>query len=160
MEANKHNLYYAWLVVLPAILAYEQLPTERIAEIWESVKAFNAGHTWLSPSEIHRAEALTGLPVPYKGAWTKEIRTAADLKSIRRKTQKNAIYIALASISLGLLHGQFYEKDELRRIFFHVALTLAEMEAGVTTFEMLSEHLMDHGISLSAAPPPVSGIAE
>ena len=73
----------------------------------------------------------------------KQIKSPVELEAFKKKVHWVAIRTALAVICLGLEStGQFTE-EELRKVFFNVDLSLAEVESGRTSYEEIERGLLN-----------------
>ena len=87
-------------------------------------------------------------PEPYPNLEIAQIRSEADVASFRRKVRKEAIFLALCSLSLALDKSACLSKNLLQKTFLNISLSLAEIDGGYMTFEKLNENLCNHGIHL------------
>ena len=114
-EASSGNLYYAWLLVLHAMLEYEaETPEERR-------RLLNAANQTTIQENIRdwrlmEAAKLMGREQPYPTLGFREARSKAELAAYMRKARQNALHTALASICLGLDDTGQIDRTRLRRI--------------------------------------------
>ncbi len=62
--------------------------------------------------------------------------------------RKIAIHTALCVLCLGLERSGMLTLGELRRVFFDVDLTMAELDAAITSYGDLEKRLLAHGVQL------------
>ena len=74
------------------------------------------------------------------------IRTKGDLLTVKRKLKEDALHSALCIICLGLEKTKQFSHEELRRLFFNVSLTMAEIESGITSYDRISKQLQEKHI--------------
>ena len=150
-EASVNSLYYAWLLVLPVLLENEGMGINQVADIWDSANNYaidpsNRGEALIS--NMAHAETLMGYPAPYKGLVVSDIKTKGELESFKRKLHRKAVYSALSVICLGMDSLGAFSTDDLQRIFLNANISLAEIEAGCTTYEQMSSQIEKNGIIL------------
>ena len=63
------------------------------------------------------------------------IKSPVQLEAFKKKVYRVAIHTALCVLCLGLEH-QLPDVD-LKRLFLNVSLTMAEIDAGITTYDSL-----------------------
>ena len=91
---------------------------------------------------MKRAEAIMGIPTSTHLS-IEQIKSPVELEAFKKKVHWVAIRTALEVICLGLEStGQFTE-EELRRLFFNVDLSLAEVESGRTSYEAIERELLN-----------------
>ena len=135
-RANSGNSVYAWLLVLHTMLYQEARSQDEVRQAWDA--ADNAPtHEALKPSDIRRAEAITGMTIPYPNLEAQPIRSKGDAIAFQKKARERALHLALFSISLGLADTKVYDAMQLKRIFSNVELTLAEIESGHNSYSRL-----------------------
>ena len=135
-QASSGNSVYAWLLVLHTMIYHEAKSTDEVRQAWDAADTAPF-HEVLTPSEIRRAEAITGLTIPYPNLEIQPIRSKGEAIAFQRKAREKALYLALFSISLGLESAMFYDETQLRRIFSNVELTLAEIDSGHSSYSRL-----------------------
>ena len=137
-RASAGNSVYAWLLVLHTMLYQEAQSPGEVRQAWDAADAAPTRGV-LKPSEMRRAEAITGLALPYPNLEAQPIRSKGDAIVFQKKARERALCLALFSISLGLADTKLYDETQLRRIFSNVDLTLAEIENGQNSYSRLME---------------------
>ena len=151
-EASVGNMYYAWLLVIPTLMEQESVSRERIQELWDIANDYIEYPQTIGSNVgavTKEIEAIIGLPVPYPMIDFSKVRTEGDLDALKRKLKKNALHAALCIIALAMKSTKLYSSEDLRRIFFNVDLTMAEISSGATSYERLLETVRSYGIELS-----------
>ena len=150
-EATKDDLYHAWLLVFSALIEQEQIPRNEFSALTESVNQYihkpplvGAG----KENNNRRAEKLMGMPCPYSNLNLRNIKSQVELDSFKQKVRKVAIYTALSVLCLGLYSTGKFTEEDLHRLFFHVDLTLAEIEHGTTTYTNLEKQIAASGVEV------------
>lgn len=146
-DASYANLYFGWLLVLHAMLEQEAKTPEEIGKLWDAADRACV-EEGLKQREIRKAEEIMGLREPYPNLNTYRIKSEVELRTFRERARKNAIFLALCSICLGLDGGGLLDREQLRHIFANVALTLAEIEGGCTTYQELAEKIAQYGLTV------------
>ena len=136
-DATQGKMDGAWLLVANEL--YDQ-GHRNLSELNEAVGAYvdaSAGS-----ANMERAEAIMGIPASTHLS-VKQIKSPVELEAFKKKVHWVAIRTALAVICLGLEStGQFTE-EELRKVFFNVDLSLAEVESGRTSYEEIERGLLN-----------------
>ena len=154
-DVSYANLYYAWLLVLYAMLEQEAKTPDEVKRLWNAADRACVEEglkTW----EIHDAEQLMGLKEPHPNLNMYAVRSLAELEAFKRKARENAVFIALCSICLGLDNGGLLDKAQLRRVFANVSLTLAEIESSCTSYDQLAADITRHGLSVNETDAEIS----
>ena len=148
-DATKDDLYHAWLLVFCSLIESNYIDLKAIPKLTEHVNHYISGSCFYGDGkekELERAEGLMGIPAPKDALRINQVKSQVELEAFKRKVTRIALHTALCVLCLGLdSTGQFSE-DELRRLFFGVDLTIAEVEQGVTSFLDLEESLISYGI--------------
>lgn len=147
-EATKDDLYHAWLLAMVALVDQEMISIDELQELTDKVNDFINNSTDATKDATRRAEAIVGISHPYHNLRIDKVSSAVDLEAFKRKVGKLAIHTALCVLCLGLDSTGRFTIDELRRIFFNVDLTLAEMDHGITSFTALEKQLAACGVVL------------
>lgn len=147
-DVSYANLYFGWLLVLHAMLEQEAKSADDVKKLWNTAnRAFV--EQGLKSWEIHEAETIMGLKEPHPNLGSYRVKSEAELEAFRRKARENSTFLALCSICLGLDSGEELSREQLRRIFSNVALTLAEIESGCTSYQQLAVEITRHGLSVT-----------
>lgn len=147
-DVSYANLYFGWLLVLHAMLEQEAKTPDEVKRLWNAADRACV-EEGLKAWEIHEAEQLMGLKEPHPNLNTYLVRSPVELEAFRRKARENAVFIALCSICLGLDNGGLLDREQLRRIFANVSLTLAEIESGCTSYDKLAADITRHGLTVN-----------
>ena len=150
-EASTGNMYFAWLLILPTLSEQENMSRKRILEIWDAVNEYASQprpQDLKASEETRRAEKLMGLSMPHPHIDMDHIRTKGDLLAVNRKLKEDALHSALCIICLGLEETKQLSHEELRRLFFNVNLTMAEIESGITSYDRIAKQLQEKHIIL------------
>ena len=150
-EASTGNMYFAWLLILPTLSEQENMSRKRILEIWDAVNEYASQprpQDLEASEETRRAEKLMGLSMPHPHIDMDHIRTKGDLLAVKRKLKEDALHSALCIICLGLEETKQLSHEELRRLFFNVNLTMAEIESGITSYDRIAKQLQEKHIIL------------
>lgn len=151
-EASIGNMFYAWLLVIPTLMEQESVSRERIQKLWDIGNGYieNPQTIGSNVSAVTKEiESIIGLPEPYPMIDFTKVRTEGDLAVLKRKLKKNALHAALCIIALAMKSTKLYSSEDLRRIFFNVDLTMAEIGSNATSYEHLLEKVRSYGIELS-----------
>ncbi len=143
------NMFYAWLLTLPALIQQEGVSKDRVIELWTVVNDYMAAPSFTGErlhKELRAIAGAIGSHEPYPQIGFERVRTLADLETVRRKLKKNALYDAVCMILIGLQSTGEFEQETLRRIYVNADLTLAEIEHGRTTYDELLEWGKSEGI--------------
>lgn len=136
-DAIKGKMDNGWILVASEL--YDQ-GHKNIFELNEAVSAYSDKAAGFANME--RAEAIMGIPASTHLS-VKQIKSPVELEAFKKKVHWVAIRTALAVICLGLEStGQFTE-EELRKVFFNVDLSLAEVESGRTSYEEIERGLLN-----------------
>ena len=139
-EAVKGKVADAWVLVANAL--YEEGYTD-IDEIDQEVSHYLDSDAYVKADreEIRRAGALMSTQPSASHMKVENIRSAVELEAYKKKAQSVALYTALNSICLGLMQTGKFSEEELRRVFFNVDLSLAEIESGRSTLKKIEKEL-------------------
>lgn len=154
-DVSYANLYYAWLLVLHAMLEQEAKSPDEVKRLWNAADRACV-EEGLKLREIHEAEQLMGLKEPYPNLNMYIVNSPAELEKFKQKARKNAIFIALCSICLGIDEGGMLDREQIGRIFANVALTLAEIEHGCTSYDKLAVEITSHGLTVNETDVEIS----
>ena len=150
-EATKDDMFRAWLLVLNALFDQEMISKEEIPELVGCVNRYMQ-RTSYSQNEkdnnLRRAITLMGIPCPYEHISPDGVKSTVELEAFKKKVRKVAIHTALSVVCLGIDSYGKYDHEQIRRIFFNVDLTLAELEHGTTSYPELYKLLETRGIVL------------
>ena len=136
-EATQGKMNDAWILVASEL--YDQ-GYRNLSELNEAVSAYS--DTSAGSANMDRAEAIMGIPTSTHLS-IEQIKSPVELEAFKKKVHWVAIRTALAVICLGLEStGQFTE-EKLRRLFFNVDLSLAEVESGRTSYEVIERDLLN-----------------
>lgn len=102
----------------------------------------------ISNWRLMEAAKLMGYEQPYPTLGFREARSETELAVYKRKARQNALHTALASICIGLDETGKIDRTRLRRIFSNVALTVAEIESGHTSYDELAKTVLSYGLSV------------
>ena len=150
-EAMQDDMYHAWLLVVNAMIELQMVPINDIQIIADEVNLHTSKTSFGAAgkdSEINRAEVLMGISSPYSNLNPSGIKSAVELQAFKKKVYRVAIHTALCVLCLGLDSTGRLSHDELRALFFHADLTLAEIEHGINSYEKLAEGLSENMVSL------------
>lgn len=148
-SVSHNNMYYAWLLAIPAILEQDGMTREKVIGLWDKVNDYVSSPSFTGSRlkrELSELEKGIGSHAPYPNVPVEDIRTKADLESVRRKLRKNALYTAICMILIGLRKTDELDYEVLRRIYLNADLTLAEIEHGYTSYEDLRSWAMERDI--------------
>ena len=140
-------MYFAWLLVLHAMLEYEAETPEEKQRLLDAANQTLIQET-ISNWRLMEAVKLMGYEQPYPTLEFREVRSEADLASFKRKARKISLHAALASICIGLDETGQIDRTRLRRIFSNVALTVAEIESGHSSYDELAKAVSSYGLSV------------
>ena len=143
-EAMQDDMYRAWLLVVNALVEQEQIPLAEIPELADTVNQYVSKASFRGKSrdiEMAKAERLMGIPNPYEHLNPDAIKSEVELARFKEKVFKVATHTALCVICLGLEATARFQKEDLRRLFFHVDLTLAEIDGGHNSYQEIEEYL-------------------
>ena len=146
-EASSGNLYYAWLLVLHTMLELEAKTPEEVQRLWNAADQ-TVIQEYISNWRLTEAAKIMGYELPYPTLEFRDVRSEAELTIYKRKAKENALHTALASICLGLDATGQLDRAQLRRIFSNVALTVAEVERGYTSYDQLAKAVTSFGLSV------------
>jgi len=146
-EASSGNLYYAWLLVLHAMLEYEAETPEERRRLLNAANQTTIREN-ISDWRLMEAAKLMGREQPHPTLGFREARSKAELAAYMRKARQNALHTALASICLGLDDTGQIDRTRLRRIFSNVALTVAEIESRHSSYDELAKAVSSYGLSV------------
>ena len=150
-EVSTGNLYHAWLLVLPTLVDIDGMTKEKAVSLWEAVNDYASDPSFTGAhlqAQMSRAEKLMGYPVPHQNMSFRGITTRGELEALKRKLKDNAIHAALCIIWLGIEKTQEFSEGSLRHLFLNANLTLAEVQAGYTTYEQLADEMENRGYAL------------
>lgn len=151
VESSTGNMYYAWLITLPALFQLERLSVRDIAKLWDIVNQHATDKDFRGQQmkeEISRARlALSLAPAPSYPDLSL-IRTRGALEAAKKKYKKSADEAALCLIWLGFEQSGMFTSDELKRISLNIQITCAELETGVVSFQKLAELAFEHEIDI------------
>ena len=150
-EASTGNMYFAWLLILPTLSEQKNMTRKRVVEIWDAVNEYASQPkpaNLKASEETKRAENLMGLSMPHPHIDMDHIRTKGDLLAVKRKLKEDALHSALCIICLGLEETKQLSHEEIRRLFFNVNLTMAEIESGITSYDRIAKQLQEKHIIL------------
>lgn len=146
-EEMHENLYFAWMLIIHTLVEQNIASSDKVREIWLALDDSLITYK-LSQYQISYASNLLKTPEPYPNLEIAQIRSEADVASFRRKARKEAIFLALCSLSLAFEKSACLSKNLLQKTFLNISLSLAEIDGGYMTFEKLNEDLCNHGIHL------------
>ena len=149
-EATKNDLYEAWLLVFHALIELELIPFEEMPVLTEMVNQYirDSANFENRCEEAKRAELLMGISCPQIHKDIDSIRSAVELETFKRKVKKVATYTALSVLCLGLDSTGRLSNEDMRKIFLHADLTLAEIEHGIVSYKGLENRLADQGMEI------------
>ena len=149
-EATKNDLYEAWLLVFHALIELELIPFEEMPVLTEMVNQYirDSANSENRREEAKRAELLMGISCPQIHKDIDSIRSAVELEAFKRKVKKVATYTALSVLCLGLDSTGRLSNADMRKIFLHADLTLAEIEHGIVSYKGLENRLADQGMEI------------
>ena len=150
--ATENDMYRAWLLILCAMADQEWIDLESIPEIVaEADRYIMRAHPDKSAlkEEFRRAEKLMGIPMPYENLNIDSVRSPIELEAFKNKVFKMATHTALTVIFLGLESSGRFSEEQLRRIFFHVDLSLAEIDSGISSYGDFETKLDRLGLSIT-----------
>ena len=136
-EATKDDMYRAWLLVVNALLNLELVPVNEIDHLADSINRYissNAFKAKTRDSEMARAEEIMGMKT-YSNLNPDHIKSPVQLEVFKKKVYQVATHTALCILCLGLEHQ--LPSIDLNRLFLNVKLTMAEIDAGITTYDSL-----------------------
>jgi len=148
-SVSHDNMYYAWLLAIPALMQQEGFTSEKIIELWDAVNEYVSSPDLKGERlmrELSAIEKGINCHAPYPSVPIEDIRSKADLESVRRKLKKNAIYTAICMILVGLRATQAFDFELLGRVYFNADLTLAEIEHGYTSYGDLRNWAIEQDI--------------
>ena len=148
-EATRDDLYHAWLLVFDTLLEQGQIAYDDMPDFTEAVNAYirkPAHNDVVKKDETRRAERLMGIPCPHANMDISRIKSAVELEAFKQKVYRVAIHTALSVLCLGLESTGKFSEDDLRRIFFNVDLSMAEIEHGLISFTDVEKRLASHGV--------------
>ena len=143
-EATRDNLKQAWIVVASTLVDLEYATPAEIPTLSDAISKYITKsnlHGEQLRSALRRGEELCGLPYPYANLHADDIRSEVELTAFKRKVKKIALHTAFCVICLGLEGTGRYTAEDLRKIFFSVDLTQAEIERGITSYEEIENSL-------------------
>lgn len=146
-EEMHQNLYYAWLLVIHTLLEQEIATQERVKEIWLAMDDGMIAYK-LTTSQVYHASDLLKMSEPYPNLERAPLKTEADVVSFRKKAHKQAVFLALCSLSLALEKLGCLSEHDFHKILTNIPLTLAEIESGYMSYEKLEEEVRNHGLYL------------
>ena len=145
-EAMKDDMYHAWLLVVNAILEQEQIPKSDIPALADTVNKYISSvsfHHKSKEDEMKRAEHLMGIRGMPGKLNPDTIKSPIELARFKEKVRKVATHTSLCVVCLGLEATGRFQAEDLRRLFFNVELTLAEIDSGLNSFSDIEKHLSD-----------------
>ena len=145
-EAMKDDMYHAWLLVVNAILEQERIPKSDIPALADTVNKYISSvsfHHKSKEDEMKRAEQLMGIRGMPENLNPDTIKSPIELARFKEKVSKVATHTALCVVCLGLEATGRFQAEDLRRLFFNVELTLAEIDSGLNSFHDIEKHLSD-----------------
>lgn len=146
--ANRQDLYFGWLLVLHSMLDQGIKTPDEVKQMLDSLGEDQI-RVKLMAWEMRKAEELMGIKEPYPNLEFYDPKSEGDVIAFARKAAENAIHIALCSISLCLDTAELLNRDELRKTFSNVAITLAEIEGGCNSYERISADMELHHLSIT-----------
>ena len=150
-EAMKDDMYHAWLLVVYAIIELEAIEIKDIPLLADKVNRYVSKasfHGKSKDTEMSRAERLMGIRNPYENLNPDVIKSKIELDKFKSKVIKVATHTALCVICLGLEASGTFDTDDLRRLFFNVDLTLAEIDSGRNSYGAIEEILTAKTVQL------------
>ena len=93
--------------------------------------------------ELQRIESLIGLQPRYGHLDASYVKSSHELKKFKKKVEKVAVHTSLCVVAFGLEASKLFSTEQLRRIFFNVDLTLAEIDAGLNSYKELEAILAE-----------------
>ena len=97
---------------------------------------------------MSRAERMMGIANPYEHLHPETVKSPIELELFKKKVFKVATHTALCVIYLGLESTRRFHSEDLRRLFFNVDLTLAEIDSGCNSYAALEENLASQLITI------------
>ena len=153
-EAMKDDMYHAWLLVVNAILEQEQIPKSDIPALADTVNKYISSvsfHHKSKEDEMKSAEQLMGIRGMPENLNPDTIKSPIELARFKEKVSKVATHTALCVVCLGLEATGRFQAEDLRRLFFNVELTLAEIDSGLNSFSDIEKHLSDCLVRIEVA---------
>ena len=150
-EATKDDLYRAWLLTFNALMEQERIEKTEAPTLTDAVNNYIKGSTFQGSSrsgEIRRAEAIMGFSTPYDNLHPEQVKSEVQLSRFKKKVFQVATHTALCVICLGLASSGRFSDSDLRQIFFHVDLTLSEIEHGSNSYAELERNLDKYGLTI------------
>ena len=150
-EAMHGDMYRAWLLVINAMVELELVQVTELPSMADAVNIYisNSSRSPASQqNEINRAEKLMGIQNPYENLDPNTIKSPVELVKFKKKVFRVATHTALCVICLGLEAAGRFSKEDLRRLFFNVDLTLTEIEAGCSSYESIEKCLAEKSVKV------------
>ena len=150
-EATRDDMYHAWLLVFNALIEQRRINKDEIPALADAVNRYIGSpsfHGNRKKDEIARAQKIMGIPSPHGNLSPDHIKCAIDLERFKQKVFQIATHTALCVICLGLDSTGRFTENELGQIFFHVDLTLSEIDHGCNSFTALENALIDYGLKI------------
>ena len=146
-EATKDDMYRAWLLVAHSLIELDFLSPSQIGILADNInKQIGAKRFKADDYEMRRIESLIGLPPRYGHLDISYVKSPHDLEKFKKKVEKVAVHTSLCVVAFGLEASKRFSAEQLRRIFFDVDLTLAEIDRGCNSYKeiegMLAEKSM------------------
>ena len=89
-----------------------------------------------------------GFSTPYDDLHPEQVKSEVQLARFRKKVFQVATHTALCVICLGLVSSGRFNDNELHQVFFHVDLTLSEIEHGSNSYAELERNLDQYGLTI------------
>ena len=140
-EATKDDMYRAWILVVNALLNLELVSVNEIERLADNINRYISSSAFkvkAKDSEMSRAEKIMGMKT-FQNITPDHIKSPIQLEAFKKKVYRMATHTALCILCLGL-ENQMSDMD-LKRLFFNVDLTMAEIEAGLTTYGILEAEI-------------------
>ena len=131
----KDNMDRAWLLVSGPMLDAGFEPVQ-MGDLVNAYIKENRGYN--RRDDLIRALAILG--IPNMNLDPGMIKSPVELESFKRKVERIAVDTALCVIYLGL--EKTIDADKLQMVFLSAALTRAEIEHGLTTYDELERELL------------------
>ena len=149
-QATDDNVLHGWLLFFGSLSYYYDTTTERILRIWEMVNQYSS--TFARQKDIDRdlklVDEILGVSMPYPHI-VPDIKTEGQLKSFKRKLQKNALYAAFSLIAYPMIVQEVLPVDIIKEVFKRAYELLDEIIERRISYRDLQEVLVDeYGILL------------
>ena len=148
-EATKDDMYRAWLLIASNLIELEYVSPTQVGTLADQInKQIGAKQFKSNDYEIRRIERLIGVSNPYDNLDISQVKSTFDLEKFKKKVERVAIHTSLCVIGFGLDASSEFSAEQLRRLFLNVDLTLAEIDAGCTTYKALENGLAEKNMMI------------